>query len=59
MTKIGINCSIGGFGLSNEGLLFYAHLKDLNIALYEEQENNTYKYREKYCHTGRSSSFGL
>ena len=23
------------------------------------KENNTYKYREKYCHTGRSSSFGL
>ena len=47
MTKIVINCSIGGFGLSNEGLLFYAHLKDLNIALYEEQENNTYKLYKK------------
>lgn len=47
MTKIVINCKVGGFNLSNESILFYAHLKGLNIGLYENMKNTNFKLHKK------------
>lgn len=47
MTKILINSKGSGFGLSNEAILFYAHLKGLNIALYKEMEDGRFKIYKK------------
>ena len=47
MTKIVINCKVGGFNLSNEAILFYSHLKNLNVKLYEELKNTNFKIYAK------------